>query len=120
MATELIMNNFKAAWNHYRENVKYYRCDDGVVEFRYQDGDDGLDVVIQYIETDNNEQFHELLKQIIDDMTTSRRSMPFDTIILKRYENRYHDFDLHQFNYKNYKFIKSCGDCIMITAEDAE
>ena len=122
MSTELRMNSFNAAWKHYRESVKYYRCDDGVVEFRYQDEEDGesMNVIIQYIETDNNQQLHELLKQIVDDMTTSRRSMPFGKIILKGYERRYNDFELNQFHYKNYAFVTKGNDCVMVYVEEIE
>lgn len=117
MSTELRMNNFKAAWNHYRENVRHYRCDDGVVEFRYQDAEDreSLNVIIQYIETDNNDQLHELLRHIIDTMTESRRSMPFGTIILKGYANRYNDFELQQFRYRNYEFVTKDSDCVLVS-----
>jgi hypothetical protein len=120
MSTELRMNNFKASWNHYRENVRHYRCDDGVVEFRYQDSDDcdSLNVIIQYIETDNNDQLHELLRHIIDTMTESRRSMPFGTIIFKGYANRYYELELNQFHYNNYHFIIKEADCVMITVDD--
>lgn len=120
MSTELRMNNFKASWNHYRENVRHYRCDDGVVEFRYQDAEnrESLNVIIQYIETDNNDKLHELIRHIIDTMTESRRSMPFGTIIFKGYANRYNDFELQRFRYNNYEFITKGTDCVMESVED--
>ena len=108
MSTELRMNNFKSAWKHYKESVKHYMCDDGVVEFRYEDSPDreSINVIIQYIETNDNNQLHELIRYIIDDINSSRRLMPFGRIIFNNYSHRYNDFELERFSYKNYEFIR--------------
>lgn len=122
MSTELRVNHFKAAWKHFQQSVKHYRCDDGVVEFRYQDAPNGesMNVIIQYIETDNNEQLHNLLRQIIDDMTNARRSIPFGKIIFQGYARRYNDFDLHHFRYRNLEFFVRDNDCVLFSVEEID
>lgn len=122
MSTEQCVNHFKEAWKHYQQSVKHYRCDDGVVEFRYQAAPNGesLDVIISYIETNNNEQLHLLLRQMIDDMTEARRSLPFGKIIFQGYARRYNDLGLHHFRYRCKEFFVRNNDCVLFSVEEIE
>jgi len=114
------MNNFLASWNHYKQNVMGYHSDDGNIEFRYEDNDNGdtINVVINYISTDNINSLHQLLKQIIDDLPIdcqdefTRSSL--GSIIFKGYVSDYHTFGLDYFSYKNKKFIVQGNDCVMV------
>jgi hypothetical protein len=117
----LHMNTFQSAWNHYKQNVMGYHCDDGTIEFRYEDTDNGdtINIVINYIVTNNINALHQLLKHIIDDLPidcqTEITNSSLGTIIFKGYSRGYTDFGLDQFHYKNKKFIVQGKDCVMIS-----
>lgn len=115
MSNSLHMNNFKASWKHFKRNINTYESDDGVVEFRYEDVDNGdnINVVINYIETTNTEALHELLRTIIDDMPIDPASPDFGTIVFKGYYQSYHEFELNLFRYKTYVFRIAGNDCVM-------
>lgn len=122
----LHMNNFHSAWNHYKQNVMGYYCDDGNIEFRYEDADNGdtINVVINYITTNNVSALHQLLKNIIDDLPidcqdeTTNSSL--GSIIFKGYVADYENFGLDHFVYKNNKFIIQGNDCVMISFADSD
>jgi hypothetical protein len=117
----LHMNNFQTAWNHYKQQVMGYTCDDGIIEFRYEDSNNGdiINVVINYLEATNNNSLHQMLKNIIDDLPidcqneTTHSSL--GSIIFKGYGSEYQTFGLDQFHYKNNKFIVQGNDCVMVS-----
>jgi hypothetical protein len=115
------MNTFQAAWNHYKQNVIGYHCDDGNIEFRYEDTDNGdtINVVINYIATTNINALHQMLKNIIDDLPIDCQNeitnSSLGSIIFKGYVSDYQNFGLDQFHYKNKKFIVQGNDCVMIS-----
>jgi hypothetical protein len=115
------VNTFGAAWNHFKQNVVSYTCDDGVIELRYEDSHNGaiINVVINYIETNNVNALHQLLRLIIDDLpldpVTPFTSSDMGTIIFKGFAPQYEDFGLHLFSYKNKKFEIRDNNCVMIS-----
>jgi hypothetical protein len=120
------MNNFHSAWNHYKQNVMGYYCDDGNIEFRYEDADNGdtINVVINYITTNNVSALHQLLKNIIDDLPIDcqdeNTNSSLGSIIFKGYIADYENFGLDHFVYKNNKFIIQGNDCVMISFADSD
>jgi hypothetical protein len=125
MPRHLVMNNFTSAWKHYRDNVLAYTCDDGTIEFRYEDTDNGdtINVVINYVETTNNDALHEMIRTIINDLPIDQ-TLPtnvlssFGTIIFKEYRSDYETFGLDTFVYGNKRFVKRNNDCVMVTIDD--
>lgn len=120
----MVMNNFRASWRHFKNNILAYKCDDGIVEFSYQENTDGvIDIIINHIDHIDNTKLHELLIEIINDL-------PFDTpnptnalitdcgkIILKGYGDYVNEFELHTFQHNNCRFVKQDQDCVMIKDE---
>jgi len=125
MPKELFMNNFTAAWKHYRDNMLAYRCDDGIIEFRFEDSDHGgvINVVINYMETNNNDALHDMLRNIINDLPIDQ-PMPtnaltnFGTIIFKECSRCYEDYGLHTFAYGNKRFVIRNDDCVMVEIDE--
>lgn len=121
MPRHLHMNNFQSAWNHYKQNIMGYECDDGIIEFRYEDSDNGdtINIVINYLETNNISALHQVLKNIIDDLPidfpNGTTSSSLGTIIFKGYSGEYEDFGLSQFRYKNKIFVVQGSDCVMVS-----
>lgn len=119
----LHVNNFQSSWNHYKQQVMGYTCDDGVIEFRYEDGDNGdvINVVINYLEATNNNSLHQMLKNIIDDLPIDCQheitNSSLGSIIFKGYGSEFQTFGLDQFHYKNNKFIVQGNDCVMVSEE---
>jgi hypothetical protein len=114
------VNTFSAAWNHYKQHVLSYTCDDGVIELRYEDSNNGniINVVINYLDTNNPHALHQMLKLIIDDLPIDSVApygpIEMGTIIFKGYAREYEAFGLHLFTYKNRKFEIQGNDCVMI------
>ena len=115
------MNNFQSAWNHYNQSVMGYTCDDGAIEFRYEDSDNGdtINVVINYLDTTNINALHQMLKTIIDDLPidcpNESTNSSLGSIIFKGYVSEYQTWGLDRFRYKNKIFVIQGNDCVMIT-----
>lgn len=125
MPRQLQVNNFSSAWKHYRDNVISYICDSGIIEFRYEDshGGDIINVVINYIETTDEESVHQLIKDIIADLPIEQ-SIPtnalttFGSIIFKNNSNAIDDFKLRDFQYAGYRFVVQGEDCVMVSCNE--
>ena len=117
----LHMNTFQSAWNHYKQNVMGYTCDDGAIEFRYEDSDNGdtINVVINYLDTTNINALHQMLKNIIDelpiDCPTEITNASLGSIIFKGYVSEYQTWGLDRFRYKNKTFVVQGNDCVMVS-----
>lgn len=121
------MNNFTAAWKHYRDTMLAYDCDDGTIEFRFEDTDNGntINVVINYVDTTNNDALHQMIQCIINDLPIDQTSPTnvltnLGTIIFKGYANYFQEFGLHTFSYRNKRFVCSGLDCVMVDMTDDE
>ena len=121
MPRRLFMNNFTAAWKHYKDTMLAYDCDDGTIEFRFEDTDNGdtINVVINYVDTTNNDALHQMIQCIINDLPIDQ-TMPTNvlsnvgTIIFKGYSRDYEPLGLNTFVYGNKRFVCSGSDCVMV------
>lgn len=109
MLRQLNMNNPSSAWKHFKKSSYYYTFDEGIIDFRYEDDNNcKVNISINYIETTNNEDFHDLLRTMIDDILNvdvdGTAEFSFGTIIIKKCATNYEELGLDRFIYKNKKF----------------
>lgn len=126
MLRNLHMNNFRSAWNHYKQNTFYYTFDDNEhIEFRYEDNNNGeTNIIINYVQTTNNVVFHDLLRTMIDNLLNNDEDETsgsnFKTIIIKGYATNYEGLGLDLFRYKNKVFEIDDRYFVLVDAEDDE
>jgi hypothetical protein len=119
------MNNPIAAWIHFKASANYYTFDEGTIDFRYEDNENGeTKIIINYVETTDTAALHELLRTMIDDMlqnnSNEQGSSYFKTIIFKNYATNFEALGLDRFQYKNKKFENRFRLFVLVDADQSD
>ena len=122
MLRAIHMNNPFAAWRHFKESAVYYTFDEGMIDFRYEDNENGeVNIMINYVETTDNAALHELLRTMIDDMlrynADEQGTCFFKSIVFKSCATNFEALGLNLFQYKNKKFGNGFGRFVLVDAD---
>lgn len=109
---------FTDAWNHFHRKMSGYKINRECIEFSYFLDEDGVThIVILHIEVINTDDFHEMLKKMIDDFPivwiNDLSDKFLGSITIKNTDLTMRCVKLYNFEYKGYRFYESGDDCIL-------